>query len=323
MAGNSKRKGAMRKGASKKGATVGSGGQRAQGLKGRGPTPKATERDKHPAARRARAAAKRSSSSKGSSSTKGGGSRGRRREGGAEYVVGRNAVSEALAGGVPADALYVAERIDSDERVKASVRLAADLGIAVLEAPRVELDRIADGLPHQGMALQIPEYEYAHANDLLEGVDAGSLIVALDHITDPRNLGAVIRSAAAFGARGVLIPERRSASMTAAAWKASAGAAARIPVAKTPNLSRQIAAYAKAGMFVVGLDADGDQMVDEVVADVPLVVVIGAEGSGLSRLVRDGCDVVASIPMSSGMESLNASVAAGIALFCLDRSRSS
>ena len=181
--------------------------------------------------------------------------------------------------------------MNNDDRVKESVRLAADQGISVLEAPRGELDRLADGLPHQGVILQVPEYEYAHPDDLLERAHkAGEppLIVVLDHVTDPRNLGAVVRSAAAFGAHGVVTAERRSAGMSAAAWKTSSGAAARVPVARTTNISRQLAAYRKAGLLVVGLDADGDLDLGDVDATGPLALVVGAEGAGLSRLVREG-----------------------------------
>ena len=326
MAGNSKRKGAMRNTSSKKGPTVGSGGQRADGLKGRGPTPKAAERDKHPVARRARAAAKRADSGekRGRGRPSGGAPKSRRKVGGPEYVVGRNAVFEALTGGVPASVLYVADRIDNDDRVKDSIREAADRSISVLEAPRGELDRLVDGLPHQGVVLQVPEYEYAHPDDLLQRAQKSremALIIVLDHITDPRNLGAVVRSAAAFGAHGVVIPERRAAGMTAAAWKTSSGAASRIPIARATNISRQLVAYRKAGLMVVGLAAGGDMAVDEVDATAPLALVIGSEGSGLSRLVRDGCDVIAGIPMSRSSESLNAGVAAGIALYAVSCAR--
>jgi len=324
MAGNSQRKGAIRK--DKKGATVGSGGQRRKQLKGRGPTPKADERDKHPAAKRKRAAAKREEQSgrRPSSGRGGSGSRSRGGAGGPEYVVGRNAVVEALAARIPATALYVAERIENDERVREAVDAANHQSVSVLDAPRIELDRLADGLTHQGVILQIPPYEYAHADDLLaRALDRKQtpLIVALDHVTDPRNLGAVVRSAAAFGAHGVLVPERRAASMTASAWKTASGAAGRVPVARCTNLARALAAYKKAGLFVVGLDAGADVTIDEVDAELPLVLVIGAEGAGLSRLVREGCDVVAGIPIAGESESLNASVAAGIGLYALARQR--
>jgi 23S rRNA (guanosine2251-2'-O)-methyltransferase len=323
MAGNSQRKGAIRK--SKKGPTVGSGGQRRKQLKGKGPTPKATERDKHPAAKRQRAAAKRAEQTgRGAAPGRARSTRSRSGSSAPEYVVGRNAVVEALQAQIPGTALYVAERLGADERVREAVDLANAQSISVLEAPRIELDRLADGLSHQGLILQVPPYEYAHADDLLATASDGGdtpLLVALDHVTDPRNLGAVVRSAAAFGAHGVLVPERRAASMTASAWKTASGAAARVPVARCTNLSRQLAAYQKAGLFVVGLDAGADLAIDEVDATLPLVVVVGAEGTGLSRLVRDTCDQVAAIPIAAGTESLNASVATGIALYALAQNR--
>jgi 23S rRNA (guanosine2251-2'-O)-methyltransferase len=141
-------------------------------------------------------------------------------------------------------------------------------------------------------------------------------------VTDPRNLGAVIRSAAAFGAGGVLLPQRRSAGITAVAWRTSAGTAAKIPVAVATNLTRTLRHYAAEGMMIVGLDADGSITIDELsLATSPLVVVVGSEGRGLSRLVREVCDETVSIPMSAGVDSLNASVAAGVVLAEVSRRR--
>lgn len=320
MAGNSQRRGAMRGTGSKKGAVVGSGGQRRKQLKGKGPTPKATERTGHVAARRANAT-KRSTSRTGGSRRTGG------RGDGAETIVGRNAVVEALRAGIPVKTMYVAERIDSDDRVREAIKAAAERGLPLLEAPRAELDRITDGAIHQGLVLQVPPYDYAHPDDLVEAAhDAGEppLIVALDGVTDPRNLGAVIRSAAAFGAHGVLVPERRAAGMTAGAWKTSAGAATRIGVARTTNLARQLGEYAKAGLFVVGLAADAELDVSELeLATSPLVIVVGSEGKGLSRIVAQACDQIASIPMASDVESLNAGVAASVGLYAVSQRRRS
>jgi 23S rRNA (guanosine2251-2'-O)-methyltransferase len=240
-------------------------------------------------------------------------------------VAGRNPVVEALRGGVPVKALYVAHRIDTDDRVREAIRLAGDLGIPLMEGSKTDLDRLTGNAVHQGLVLQVPPYEYAHPADLIERAsEAGRapLIVALDGVTDPRNLGAVVRSAAAFGGHGVVVPERRSAGMTAGAWKTSAGAAARIPVARAANLTRALEDYRKAGLFVVGLDAGGDVSLPELdlVAE-PLVLVVGSEGKGLTRLVRETCDHVASIPMAGGTESLNAGVAAGVALYEVARRR--
>jgi 23S rRNA (guanosine2251-2'-O)-methyltransferase len=234
-------------------------------------------------------------------------------------------VLESLRAGVPALALHVGPRLDPDERVGEAIKLAADIGIPVVEAGRAELDRLTGRAVHQGLALRIRPYTYAHPGDLVTDrsrvPNAQPLIVALDGITDPRNLGAVARSAAAFGASGVLIPSRRSAGVTAGAWKASAGALARVPVAQAPNLSRSLAAYAEAGLFVVGLDVDAeDAIADMSLADGPLVLVLGSEGKGLSRLVAQQCDAVVKIRIS-GAESLNAAVAAGIALYEVTRLR--
>ncbi|OLF09212.1 23S rRNA (guanosine(2251)-2'-O)-methyltransferase RlmB [Actinophytocola xanthii] len=314
MAGNSKRRGAVRKSGTKKGAVIGSGGQRAKSLEGKGPTPKATMRPGHPAQRRAAAAAKtaqRRASAKDRPT--------------AELVAGRNPVVECLRAQVPATALYVQLGVDADDRVTEAVRLAADRGISVLEVSKPELDRLTGGALHQGLSLQMPPFEYAHPEDLLEVAGASEeapLLVALDGVTDPRNLGAVIRSAAAFGANGVLLPQRRSAGVTAVAWRTSAGTAARIPIAVATNLTRTLRAYAEAGMMVVGLDADGSTDVDGLsLATSPLVVVVGSEGRGLSRLVREVCDETVSIPMAAGVESLNASVAAGVVLAEVARRR--
>ncbi|MBK1785239.1 23S rRNA (guanosine(2251)-2'-O)-methyltransferase RlmB [Prauserella cavernicola] len=315
MAGNSHRRGAIRKDGTKKGQVVGSGGQRRKGLEGKGPTPRAEDRYGHPAQRKAAAAArtdKKRANSKNKSE-------------GPEIIAGRNPVVEALRANVPATALYVALNIDADDRVKDAVHRAADKGISILEVPRDELDRKTGGAMHQGLGLQVPPFEYTHPDDLLAMArDSGEapLIVALDGVTDPRNLGAVIRSAAAFGAHGVLLPARRSAGMTAVAWRTSAGTAARLPVAMATNLTRQLQSWASAGLMIAGLDADASLEIDNLdLATDPLVIVLGSEGKGLSRLVRENCDYTVSIPMAPGVESLNASVAASVLLAEVARRR--
>jgi len=311
MAGNSQRKGAIRK--NKKGASAGSGGQVRRGLAGKGPTPKAEERKGHPAARRAAAAARRDAG------------RQTRDKSGPELLVGRNPVVEALKAKIPATALYVAVGIEADERVTEAIRLAGNRNLALLEISRNELDRKTGGVLHQGIALQVPPFQYADLADVLDVAAESTtapLLVALDGVTDPRNLGAIIRSAVAFGAHGVIVPERRSAGITPTAWRTSAGTAARIPVAQVTNLVRALKDCQRQGLTVIGLDADGDTSFDELtIAAEPLVVVVGSEGRGLSRLVGETCDLTLSIPMAEAAESLNASVAGAVTLAEIARRR--
>lgn len=240
-------------------------------------------------------------------------------------MVGRNPVLEAMAAGLPIKAGYVAEGSERDDRLRDIFKYAAEHSIPLLQTTRAELDRLTGGAVHQGVALQLPSYQYVHPDDLMADAlhsDVQGLVVALDGITDPHNLGAIIRSAAAFGAHGVIIPERRSASVTAVAWKASAGALARIPVARAVNLNRTLQDYTKAGFTVVGLAGEGETDIAGVPGvDGPVLLVIGSEGEGLARLTRERCDLLARIPISSEVESLNASVAAAIALYEIARCR--
>ena len=325
MAGNSQRKGAIRK--SGKGALVGSGGRGKQKLEGKGPTPKAVDRPYHAAAKRKKAAEKAAAkrpSTRGANPRQ---SRPKDRDA-IEWVAGRNSTLEALRADIPATAVYIQQYLTADDRVKEIIEIANERGIALLESPRGELDRMTDGAVHQGVAARIPPYAYADPEDLMyDALDKSEqpFVVALDGVTDPRNLGAVIRSSAAFGVDGVIVPERRAAGMTASAWKTSAGAASRVPVARATNLTRTINAYKEAGFVVAGLDADGDvdlHNLDTEMVSGPFFLIVGGEATGMSRLVRDNCDVVISIPMYDETESLNAGVAAGIALYEIAKRRS-
>ncbi len=325
MSGNSQRRGAIKK-TGKGNPTAGSGGRVRRGLEGKGPTPKAKDRPYHKTYKRPKdesPAAGRSRRPPGRSGGKGGG---KGRSGGDhEWIAGRNSVVEALRAGLPVTSVYVAEGAERDSRLREVFSISADKGISLLEVPRPELDRMTAGAVHQGLAARIPVYEYADPTDLLDLAAANKeqpLIVALDSVTDPRNLGAVVRSAAGFGAHGVVIPERRAAGMTASAWKTSAGAAARVPVAQVVNLTRQLKAYQNAGCMVIGLTADGPvSLIDLDLATGPLVVVVGSEGKGLSRLVAETCDQLVSIPMASSLESLNAGVAASVTLYAVAQER--
>lgn len=322
MPGNSERRN-RRKAGTKKGAVVGTGGQRRKALKGKGPTPAAENRTGHPAARHASTAARKSTGSSARPRVSPG-RKGAASKESAELLVGRNPIVEALRAQIPAEALYIGLGIDLDERVTEATRLAGNRSLSILEVSRAELDRMTGGVLHQGLALKVPPYHYAGLDDLLTAANSTSagLVVALDGVTDPRNLGAIVRSAAAFGAAGVLIPSRRSASMTATAWRTSAGAAARIPVARVTNLVRALKTCQEEGMQVVGLDADAQSSLDSLpMASDPLVIVVGSEGRGLSRLVSQTCDRGVSIPMAGGFESLNASVAAAVAMAEVARQR--
>jgi len=336
--GNKPRAGAVRKG--RKGPQVGSGGQGRQALEGRKPTPKAEDRPYHPAGKR-KAAAERFEAAGGKKKAPGAAGSGGSRAGAptgsrqarspkssdeSEMVTGRNSVLEALRAKIPVTTLYMAARIEFDDRVKEILQIATSRGVPILEVMRPELDRLAgfDSV-HQGVALKVPPYDYAHPMELLDTVISRGqvpLLVALDGITDPRNLGAIIRSVAAFGGQGVIVPQRRSVGLTASAWKTSAGAAARTPVAMASNLTQTIKAYKERGVFVLGLDGGGDVSLPKLqLAKEPVLLVVGSEGKGLSRLVTENCDAVVSIPISSSTESLNAGIAASVTLYEISKLR--
>ena len=341
MAGKPGRPGAAK---GKKGLKVGTGGHGKQALEGRGPTPKAEDRPYHKAYK-AKAAAEKHKAATGAVPVRRGeflapaartaGSGGAAARSGqrvakaadaSEVLSGRNSVVEALRSKVPATALFIAARIEMDDRVKEAIKIAASRGIAVNEVTRPEMDRMTgyDSV-HQGIALSVPPYKYQHPMEMLDMVLARGqrpLFVALDGITDPRNLGAIIRSVAAFGGQGVILPQRRSTGVTASAWKTSAGAAARVPVALAANLNSTLKEFKKRGVFVVGLDGDGDMSLPQFeLATEPLLLVVGSEGKGLSRLVTENCDAVLSIPIARDTESLNAGIAASVTLYEVSKRR--
>jgi 23S rRNA (guanosine2251-2'-O)-methyltransferase len=310
MAGTAKPRGAARS-SSKKGPTGGTGGKNKRRLEGKGPTPKAEDRPYHAAAKRKKAAEKKAAPRTRT---------GRSEKPKGEIVSGRNAVLEALRASVPATELIVARSIDVDDRVAESLQLALHHQLPIREVHRAEIEGISAN--SQGIILAIKPYQYSSFQEITERANHPILIVALDGVTDPRNLGAIVRSAAAFGAAGVVMTERRAAAMTASAWKSSAGAAARLPVAQVTNMARTIEDAKKIGCFVIGLDGESDQSLSGMkVAKENVMIVVGSEGKGLSRLVREKCDLVVSIPMRASTESLNASVATSIALFWVDEQR--
>jgi 23S rRNA (guanosine2251-2'-O)-methyltransferase len=310
MAGTAKPRGAARS-SSKKGPTGGTGGKNKRRLEGKGPTPKAEDRPYHAAAKRKKAAEKKAAPRTRT---------GRSEKPKGEIVSGRNAVLEALRASVPATELIVARSIDVDDRVAESLQLALHHQLPIREVHRAEIEGISAN--SQGIILAIKPYQYSSFQEITERANHPILIVALDGVTDPRNLGAIVRSAGAFGVAGVVMTERRAAAMTASAWKSSAGAAARVPVAQVTNMARTIEDAKKIGCFVIGLDGESDQSLSGMkVAKENVMIVVGSEGKGLSRLVREKCDLVVSIPMRASTESLNASVATSIALFWVDEQR--
>lgn len=321
MAGNDANRRPTKKG--KKGPLKGTGGHSRRALRPKGPTPKAEDRVYH-------AAHKRKIEKEIAEKKKAQAEAFRKRTSikiarGNELIVGRNAVFEAVDAGIEILRVFLAGNA-LDERIGKVVRTATALGAPILEVTKMDLENASGESAHQSIGIEVPEYEYYRVQDLLDQAADNlqtPLIVALDQVTDPHNLGAVLRSGGAFGVTGVLISERRSASVNAAVWKVSVGAAARVPVARETNLVRALNELKEAGCFVVGLDGGGDTSIRDLeLASRPLVVVTGAEGKGLSRLVRDTCDQIVSIPISSAVESLNAAVATGIALYEIAAKRS-
>lgn len=324
MAGNQP----SRRPKNKKGATVGSGGNNRRRLEGKGPTPKAEDREYHPAHKRkvAAEAAVRREEQRAKASTHVRATL--RLDEDHELIAGRNPVVEAVRAGIPLSRVFMVGSLIGDERLGEVLRTATALGTPLVEVSRTELDRMTDGAVHQGVAIEVPPYEYTDVEDIVDRAGVGAragragLIVALDSVTDPHNLGAAMRSASAFGADGIIIPERRSAGVNATVWKVSAGAAARVPVARVSNLVNTLEKLKKDGYFVVGLDGGGDSQIDTLsFADAPIVLVTGSEGKGLARLTHETCDAIASIPIAAELESLNAAVATGIALYQIDRLR--
>ena len=311
----------------KKPATSGTGGHGRRALEGKGPTPKAEDRSWHPAGKRKAAKERLETVKSRFGSTPAPQKRTVRPISvEAEMVTGRNSVIEALRAKIPATTLHIATKIEMDDRVRESLALANKRGIPLLEIPRPELDRLTGpDTVHQGIALSVPPYSYAHPLELAEKAEAGDsapVFVALDGITDPRNLGAIVRSVAAFGGYGVIVPKRRSVGVNAAAWKTSAGAIARTPVAMAANLTQTLKSFKDRGYFVVGLDGEADSSLPVTeLAGTPLLIVVGSEGKGLSRLITETCDVIVSIPMSGKTESLNAGIAASVVLYEISRQK--
>ena len=231
-----------------------------------------------------------------------------------ELIEGRNAVLEVLRAGVRAKEVLLAEGADPSDKLTEIRALAEEARLSVREVPRADLDRMSVRGAHQGAVAIVDEYRYASLDDLIargEGADR-SLVVALDHVVDPGNLGAVIRSAEAMGADGVVIPKRRSSPVSAAAMKTAAGAAEHLPVARVTNLSRALDSLKDSGYWVAGASGDAEVPAWEAALDGRIVLVLGSEGAGLSRLVRERCDLTVSVPLAGRTASLNVAQTASV-----------
>ena len=238
-------------------------------------------------------------------------------------IEGRNAVIEALRAGTPVDKIYLA-RGETDSALGHIASTARSRGIVVVECDRRKLDGMSRTHSHQGVIALAAVREYASVDDILDAArEKGEppLIVVCDELSDPHNLGAVIRTAECAGAHGVIIPKRRSAGLTAVVAKTSAGAVSHLPVARVPNLTACLKELKEEGLWVFGADAAGDRILYEADLKGPAAIVIGSEGDGMSRLVAQTCDVLVRIPMKGKLNSLHASAAAAILLYEAVRQR--
>ena len=238
-------------------------------------------------------------------------------------IEGRNAVIEALRAGVTIDKIFIA-RGETDAALGHIASAAREKGIVVADADRRKLDNMSRTHAHQGVIAQAAVREYASVDDILSAArekGENPLIVVCDELSDPHNLGAVIRTAECAGAHGVIIPKRRSAGLTAVVAKTSAGAVSHVKVARVTNLTNCLKELKEAGVWVYGTAAGAQQTIYQADLRGPAAIVIGSEGDGMSRLVRETCDVLLAIPMRGKLNSLNASVAAAILIYEAVRQR--
>ena len=242
---------------------------------------------------------------------------------GADLIAGRNAIAEALRAGRAIDSLYV-QRGERGGALQALVKKAKEAGAAIKEADPVKLAHMCGGANHQGVVAVAAVKEYATVEEILSAARSRGeqpLVVVCDEISDPHNLGAIIRTAECAGAHGVVIPKRRSAGLTAVVAKTSAGAVAHVPVARVPNIPALLKDLKKQGVWVFGTAADGTTALYDADLKGPAAIVIGSEGDGMTRLAAENCDFLVSIPMRGKLNSLNASAAAAILLYEAVRQR--
>lgn len=227
------------------------------------------------------------------------------------FSIGVHPVREALRAQRPLDKVLIAKGT-TGTRIQEIIDLCRERGIPVRFEPRDALDRVSKGVPHQGVIAFGAARDYVELEDIIDGA---SLLVILDGVEDPHNLGAIIRTAHAAGANAVIVPERRAAPLTEAVDKAAAGALEYLPVVRVTNVSQTIERLKQRSFWIYGLDERGTQLYSQIEFSVPAAIVLGGEGKGLHQGVRKHCDVLVRIPMAGAVSSLNVSVAAGIVLF--------
>lgn len=240
-----------------------------------------------------------------------------------EWIAGKNPVLAALRSEHNIHKIWLAAQT-KPSGIEEIIRLAKDKGIIVQDVPKKKLNQLTEGVAHQGVVAFIAAYEYATLNDLYQKAEQKGeepFILMLDHIEDPHNLGAILRTADAAGAHGVVIPKRRAVGLTATVAKASAGAIEYVPVVQVTNLSQTIDEFKTKGLWICGTDAQAEQDYRRANFDLPLVLVVGSEGKGMSRIVGEKCDFMVKLPLVGKISSLNASVAAGILMFEVNRQR--
>ncbi|TMW70008.1 23S rRNA (guanosine(2251)-2'-O)-methyltransferase RlmB [Alteribacter natronophilus] len=240
-----------------------------------------------------------------------------------DYIAGKNPVIEALKAKRPVNKIWVAEGSQKGQMNKVT-ELAKTMKVNVQFVPKRKIDQMTGGTQHQGVVAQVAAYEYSDMDDLFAAAEKSGeapLFLLLDELEDPHNLGSILRTADAVGAHGVIVPKRRSVGLTQTVAKASTGAIEHIPVARVTNLARTMDELKDRGLWFVGTDASGKEDYRQTDFTMPTGLVIGSEGKGLSRLVKEKCDFLVRIPMAGHVTSLNASVAAALLMYEVYRRR--
>ncbi|ASA97280.1 MULTISPECIES: 23S rRNA (guanosine(2251)-2'-O)-methyltransferase RlmB [Anoxybacillus] len=239
-----------------------------------------------------------------------------------DLIIGKNPVLEALKSGREMNKIWIAEGSQRGQ-MQSIIQLAKEMGITVQYVPKKKMDQLSDG-NHQGVIAQVAAYRYYDIDDLFkkaEEREEAPFFIILDELEDPHNLGSIMRTADAVGAHGIIIPKRRSVGLTATVAKASTGAIEYVPVARVTNLARTVDELKERGVWIFGTDAKGTQDYRQLDGVIPLALIIGSEGKGISRLLRDKCDVLVRLPMIGHVTSLNASVAASLLMYEVYRKR--